>query len=169
MQRAFIALGSNIGDRFAWLQQAVDGLCEISDRLRCSPVYENAAHTLHADDQFPDFLNAVVEAQISIGEEELLDHCQKIERCAKRQRLHPYGPRTLDLDLLVVGDIVCNTCHITLPHPRLQQRRFVLQPWYDLAPDYMIPSPVNSTVKDALGRCQDLSILAKISRSLKSS
>ncbi len=105
-------------------------------------MYENAAHTLHDDDQFPDFLNAVVEAQISIGEEELLDHCQKIEECARRERLQSYGPM-LDLDLLVVDGIVCNTRQITLPHPRLEYRRFILQPWYDFAPDYMVPRPAN--------------------------
>jgi len=167
MQKAFIALGSNLGDRFAWLQLAVDGLAEISDQLRCSPVYECAAHTLSPDDKFPDFLNAVMEVQISMSKEDLLDHCQKIENRAKRQRIQFYGPRTLDLDLLVVGDITCNTSQITLPHPRLEQRRFVLQPWFDLAPDYSIPNPVNLSVRDALNMCKDPSQLVKISRSLK--
>jgi len=169
MDKVFIALGSNLGDRFAWLQKGVEGLCEIFDQLRCSPVYESVAHTLHSDDIFPDFLNAVVEVQTSIGAEKLLSHCQQIERRSKRQRLQPYGPRTLDLDLLVVGGIIRNTSQLVLPHPRILHRRFVLQPWYDLAPDYEIPSPVNSTVKDALINCKDHSHLVKVPQALKPS
>ena len=155
MQTAYIALGSNLGDRLARLQQAVADLRKIDLHLRCSPVYEGEAHTLHPGDESPDFLNAVVEIHTNLDVKDLLDFCQKIEQKANRRRSLPYAPRTLDLDILTLGQTTCNTDRITLPHPRLQERRFVLQPWYDLAPDSYIPSPVDTTVAAALDQCTD--------------
>ena len=155
MQTAYIALGSNLGDRLARLQQAVADLRKIDPHLRCSPVYEGAAHTLRPSDESPDFLNAVVELHTDLETEDLLDFCQEIEQKANRRRSIPYAPRTLDLDILTLGQITCNTERIILPHPRLQERRFVLQPWYDLAPDSYIPSPVGTTVAVALDQCTD--------------
>ena len=163
MEIAFIALGSNLGNRLARLQQAVDGLQEISGHLRCSPVYEGAAHTFYPEDVFPDFLNAVVEVHTRLGKNDLLDYCQKLERKAKRQRQRPYAPRTLDIDILTLGRITCSTDRIILPHPRLQERRFVLQPWHDLAPNSYIPSPVNAIVSEVLARCKDQADLIKSS------
>ena len=155
MQTAYIALGSNLGDRLARLQQAVAELRKIDLHLRCSPVYESAAHTLRPSDESPDFLNAVVELHTDLEVGDLLDFCQEIERKANRRRSIPYAPRTLDLDILTLGQITCNTDRIILPHPRLQKRRFVLQPWYDLAPDSYIPSPVGTTVAVAVDQCTD--------------
>ena len=155
MQTAYIALGSNLGDRLARLQQAVADLRKIDPHLRCSPVYEGAAHTLHLGDESPDFLNAVVEVYTNLEIESLLDFCQEIEQKANRRRSISYAPRTLDLDILTLGQITCDTDRIILPHPRLQERRFVLQPWYDLAPDSYIPSPIGTTVAVALDRCTD--------------
>ncbi|MDE2699036.1 MAG: 2-amino-4-hydroxy-6-hydroxymethyldihydropteridine diphosphokinase [Gemmatimonadota bacterium] len=155
MQTAYIALGSNLGDRLARLQQAVAELQKIDLHLRCSPVYESAAHTLRPSDKSPDFLNAVVELHTDLEVGDLLDFCQEIERKANRRRSIPYAPRTLDLDILTLGQITCNTDRIILPHPRLQKRRFVLQPWYDLAPDSYIPSPVGTTVAVAVDQCTD--------------
>ncbi len=161
MRIAFIALGSNLGDRLAWLQLAAAELQAIASHIRFSPVYEGAAHTLHPDDVSPDFLNAVIEVHTNLGRYDLLDYCQRIEQRAKRQRHQPYAPRTLDLDILTLGDITCHTERITLPHPRLQDRRFVLQPWSDLAPDSYIPSPINDTVGKVLARCKDRVNLVK--------
>ncbi len=155
MQTAYIALGSNLGDRSARLQQAVADLRKIDLHLRCSPIYEGAAHTLHPGDESPDFLNAVVEVHTNLEIEDLLDFCQEIEQRANRRRSISYAPRTLDLDILTLGQTTCNTDRIILPHPRLQERRFVLQPWYDLAPDSYIPSPVATTVAVALDQCTD--------------
>jgi len=161
MHTAFIALGSNLGDRLVWLQQAVTGLQGISVHVRCSPVYEGAAHTLHPKDISPDFLNAVIELRTHLRENDLLDYCQELERKAGRQRQWPYAPRTLDVDILTLGGTTCSTDRITLPHPRLLDRRFVLQPWYDLAPDSYIPYPANITVEEALIRCNDQASLVK--------
>ena len=161
MQIAFIALGSNLGDRLAWLQQAVVRLHKVATSIRFSPVYEGTAHTLHPEDVFPDFLNAVVEIHTDLGASDLLDYCQEIELKANRQRYLPYAPRTLDLDILVLGEFTCSTDRIILPHPRLEDRRFVLQPWYDLAPNSHIPSPVNATVAEVLAHCKDKARLIK--------
>ena len=162
MQIAYIGIGSNLGDRLAWLQLAVAGLREIAENLTCSPIYQSEAHTLTPDDRYPDFLNAVVEVNTFLGVEDLFNHCQSIERKADRQRVLPYGPRTLDLDLLAVGQTTCKTSRIILPHPRIIERKFVLQPWRDLAPDFFIPNPINATVTEALECCQDQSRLQKI-------
>ncbi|MCY3629674.1 MAG: 2-amino-4-hydroxy-6-hydroxymethyldihydropteridine diphosphokinase [Bacteroidota bacterium] len=161
MQTAYIALGSNLGDRLARLQQAVAELRKIDLHLRCSPVYESAAHTLRPSDESPDFLNAVVELHTDLEVGDLLDYCQEIERKANRCRRTNYAPRTLDLDILILGNITCNIHRITLPHPRLHERRFVLQPWYDLAPDSYIPSPVDATVAEVLAHCNDQAILLR--------
>lgn len=163
MKTAYIALGSNLGDRLAWLRQAVEGLREVGVYLRCSPVYEGTAHTLHPGNVSPDFLNAVVELHTELGGEDLLDYCQKIEQRANRCRAFPYAPRTLDIDILTLGQVTYNTDRIMLPHPRLQDRRFVLQPWYDLAPDSYIPNPFDTTVENALAQCTDRSDLSKVS------
>ena len=163
MQTAFIALGSNLGDRLVWLQRAVTELQAIAVHLRCSPVYEAVAHKLQPGDESPDFLNAVVEVSTELGVDELLEYCQEIERRADRQRPAPYAPRTLDLDILVLGQTSCMTNRITLPHPRLHERRFVLQPWRDLAPNSYIPSPIRTTVDVVLSRCKDTAGLVKTS------
>ena len=162
MQTAYIALGSNLGDRLAWLQRAAADLRKIDPHLRCSPVYEGMAHTLHPGDESPDFLNAVVEVHTNLETEDLLVFCQTIEQKANRRRSIPYAPRTLDLDILTLGQVTCNTDRIILPHPRLQERRFVLQPWYDLAPQSYIPSPVGTTVAVAMDQCTDDAPLFKM-------
>ena len=163
MQTAFIALGSNLGDRLAWLQRAVVELQAIALHVRCSPVYKAVAHTLHPGDKSPDFLNAVVEICTELRVDELLEYCQDIEWRAKRRRQARYAPRTLDMDILVLGQISCTTSRITLPHPRLHERRFVLQPWCDLAPNSYIPSPIDATVDVVLSRCRDRAGLVKTS------
>ena len=155
MQTAYIALGSNLGNRLARLRQAVSGLQRVAVLVRCSPVYEGPAHTLMPNDVSPDFLNAVVEIQTDLGGTDLLHACQEIERQGARCRRAPYAPRTIDLDILTFGELTCNTDQLILPHPRLQERRFVLQPWFDLAPETYIPSPIDSTVSAVLSSCRD--------------
>lgn len=161
MQTAYIGLGSNLGDRLACLRQAVAGLRRIAALVRCSPVYEGSAHTLSPSDMSPDFLNAVVEIRTDLGSMDLLGACQKIEREGARCRRVPYAPRTIDLDILSFGGLTCSTDQLILPHPRLQERRFVLQPWSDLAPEAYIPSPIDSTVSAVLANCRDKADLVR--------
>jgi len=158
-RHAFIALGSNVGDRIAYLRRAVDGLQTASNLhvVATSPVYESPAHVRQVGDRHPDFLNAVVEVDTILDPHDLLTVCQRIERGAGRIRSGEtrWVPRTLDLDLLIFGHEVIDDAQLTLPHPRLWQRRFVLRPLADLAPDLHIPLPYDATVATLLHDCPD--------------
>jgi 2-amino-4-hydroxy-6-hydroxymethyldihydropteridine diphosphokinase len=156
---AYLGLGSNLGDRGAHLRAAVEGLRE-DESVRVvavSPVYETEAHTVDPTETQPDFFNAVVEVEVSVAPERLLDIVQAIERAEGRTRKEGerWTPRPLDIDLLVVGEEVCRTDRLTLPHPRLAERRFVLRPWADLAPSLVVPPPFNDTVQALLSACPD--------------
>jgi 2-amino-4-hydroxy-6-hydroxymethyldihydropteridine diphosphokinase len=159
MRVAYLGLGSNLGDRVAHLQAAVDGLREHREiRVRAvSPVYETEAHTMNPTETQPDFLNAVVEIETRVDPERLLNVAQALERAEGRAQKsrQQWGPRPLDVDLLAVGDVVCRTDRLMLPHPRLDERRFVLQPWADIAPDVVVPPPFGKTVSALLRACSD--------------
>lgn len=154
---AFIALGANLGQRSEQLRMAVERLAahpEIEVRAT-SPVYESEAHTLEDVEEQPPYLNAVVRVETTLAPEALLDVCRAIEQAAGRTREQQWAPRRLDLDLLMVGPIQRRTERLTLPHPRLAERRFVLQPWADIAPNLYVPAPFETTVAALLERCPD--------------
>lgn len=136
-QTAWIGLGANLGDARAALAGAVQALARLpASRLAgVSPLYRSAPW--QADG--PDYLNAVVRLQTDLAALALLDALQAIESAAGRTRPYPNAPRTLDLDLLAHGDAVCATPRLTLPHPRLAERAFVLRPWHDLDPQAAVP------------------------------
>lgn len=127
--RAFLGLGSNIGDRRAVLRLAVGA---IPDLVAVSPVYET--EPVGGPEQDP-FYNIVVELDTERGPRELLELCRELEVAAGRQRIVRWGPRTLDVDVLLVGDLVVGDPDLTVPHPRMHQRNFVMRPLLDLAPD----------------------------------
>ncbi len=155
---AFVALGANVGDRLGQLREAARRLGAHAqiDVEAASPVYESAAHTLRPEDEAPPFLNAVVRLRTPLAPEALLSACQEIEETAGRDRTaHRWAPRPLDLDLLVCGAETRATERLTLPHPRLGARRFVLRPLCDLAPNLHVPLPFDATVSALLRRCLD--------------
>lgn len=154
-----IALGANLGDRIGQLRAAVAALDAHPDVTvtRCSPVYEAEAHTLDGTPQ-PAYLNAVVTASTSLDPEALLDVLLAIEQEAGRTRAHRWASRTLDLDLVLYADLDLDTVRLSVPHPRLAERRFVLQPLADLAPDRVVPR-WNETVADLLAACPDRAAL----------
>jgi 2-amino-4-hydroxy-6-hydroxymethyldihydropteridine diphosphokinase len=127
--RAFLGLGSNLGDREAMLRRAVE---LIPDRVAVSPLYET--EPVGGPEQ-GGFLNLVVELETQRSPRELLELCQRIEADAKRVRLERWGPRTLDVDVLLVGDLAVDEDDLIVPHPRMWERRFVLAPLADLAPE----------------------------------
>jgi dihydroneopterin aldolase/2-amino-4-hydroxy-6-hydroxymethyldihydropteridine diphosphokinase len=127
--RAFIALGSNLGERESYLRAGVRGF----DNVVMSQVYETAP-VGGPDDQGP-FLNMVVEVETSLDPFALLRRCQRIEALAMRQRVVRWGPRTLDVDIVQFDDMVIESPELTLPHPRFAERRFVLEPLAEIAPD----------------------------------
>jgi len=135
---AYIALGSNVGDRRQYIADALDMLSDTEHVrvLRTSEVIETNPLG-HADD--PAFLNAVTELQTTLSAEELLDTLKHIEDSLGRTRQGKWSPRTIDLDLLLFGDQIIDTPSLTIPHPQMHLRSFVLQPLCELAPDVMHP------------------------------
>jgi 2-amino-4-hydroxy-6-hydroxymethyldihydropteridine diphosphokinase len=134
MHRVFLALGSNLGDRAAHLQGAVDALSAHAEVevVGVSRVYETDPVGGPVQD---DFLNAVVEVRTSLDPDDLLDLAFAIERAAERVRVEHWGPRTLDVDVLLYDELTRTDERLTLPHPRMFERHFVLAPLADLAPD----------------------------------
>jgi 2-amino-4-hydroxy-6-hydroxymethyldihydropteridine diphosphokinase len=133
-----LALGSNLGNRLANLQGGVDALCAgpgLED-VAVSPVYETAPVGGPAQ---PDYLNAVLTASTSLPARAVLDRGRAAETALRRVRDQRWGPRTLDVDLIVYGNEVSGDPELTLPHPRAHERAFVLAPWHDLDPDAAIP------------------------------
>lgn len=137
--RAYVALGSNLGDSKQHLLDAMEALAVLphTQVMARSRIYRTPPWGVV--DQ-PDFLNAVVALETPLEPHELLDALLAIERAAGRQRNgERWGPRTLDLDLLYVADRVVNDERLSLPHPHIADRAFVLLPLYDVAPDLAIP------------------------------
>ena len=144
MKRVYLSLGSNVGDREANLRAAIQRL----DPLRVSPIYET--EPVDYQDQ-AWFLNVVVEAETALFPRQLLARTQRIERELGRVRTVPKGPRTIDIDILLYGDVVMRTTELEIPHPRMTERRFVLQPLVDLTPDLRHPV-THKTVRAMLAR-----------------
>lgn len=136
MTRAFCSLGSNLGDRRANLTLGIEGLAEVATILAISPLYETAPWG--GVDQDP-FYNVVVELECDLDASAFLDVCLAIEQRAHRVRDVRWGPRTLDVDVLLFGDEHHDTERLTVPHPRMFERAFVLVPLADLAPE-LVPA-----------------------------
>jgi 2-amino-4-hydroxy-6-hydroxymethyldihydropteridine diphosphokinase len=137
LKTAYLALGSNIGDREANLRDAVRRIESAGIRVtRRSSLYETAPQELL--DQ-PSFLNAVVEVETDLFPMQLLARARAIEREMGRRRVTPKGPRNIDIDVLFYGRAVITTPDLEVPHPRIAQRRFVLEPLAEIAPDLRHP------------------------------
>ncbi len=136
-ERVAIGLGSNLGDRLAHLRRAAAELRSLLGDLRLSSVYETEPRDLAGQ---PRFLNACAVGRTALGPEALLARLQAIERAAGRRRGGPrYGPRPLDLDLLLYGDRVVRRPRLRVPHPRLAERAFVLVPLAEIAGEWTHP------------------------------
>jgi 2-amino-4-hydroxy-6-hydroxymethyldihydropteridine diphosphokinase len=137
LKTAFLGLGSNVGDREAHLREAVKHLESNEVRvLRRSSLYETAPQEML--DQ-PWFLNAVVQVETRLFPMQLLARVRQIERDMGRRRVTPKGPRNIDIDILFYGRVVMATAELEVPHPRIAQRRFVLDPLAEIAPDFRHP------------------------------
>lgn len=166
---AYLGLGSNEGDREAHLQGAVDRLHATAGvRVTgASPVYESEAHTLGKETQ-PPYLNAVLRVATTRSPDALLEAAHEAERAEGRRREagRRWRPRPLDVDLLVVGAVTRDDETLVLPHPRLAERRFVLRPLADLAPNLVLPAPLNEAVCALLEQCPDRGALAEVAFAL---
>jgi 2-amino-4-hydroxy-6-hydroxymethyldihydropteridine diphosphokinase len=151
LKLAFLSLGSNLGDRELHLLEALDRLEAAGIHiLRRSSIYETEPQDLPAQ---PWFLNLVVEVETELFPRLLLARTQAIELGMGRKRAVPKGPRSVDIDILLLGDFVIDTRELQVPHPRMSERRFVLEPLAELAPD--LRHPVNGkTAREMLSETQ---------------
>ncbi|MBC6458859.1 2-amino-4-hydroxy-6-hydroxymethyldihydropteridine diphosphokinase [Actinomadura sp. HBU206391] len=141
--RTVLSLGSNLGDRLENLQDAVDTLFDAPGLtfVALSPVYETAPFAAPGESipEQGDFLNIVLVADTRLTPETLLERLLNIENSMERIRELRWGPRTLDIDIVVFGDVSSSDPGLTLPHPRAHERAFVLVPWADVEPDTLLP------------------------------
>lgn len=155
MHTVFIALGSNLGDRLSNLRAAVAALePEIKPR-RCSSIYETPPWGYPNQ---PKFLNQVVSAETALEPVVVLNWLKSIEMMLGRQETFRYGPRLIDLDILFFDDLVIDTPPLVIPHPRLQERAFVLVPLAELAANLRHPR-LDCTVSEMLSRVDSSGIL----------
>jgi len=145
----YLALGSNIGDRLANLKQAIASLPPQMEVKARSHVYETPpwGHT----DQ-PMFLNQTLKVTTYVDPEPLLRHIKRLEIALGRKSTFRNGPRLIDIDILFYDDLVLDTPALTLPHPRLHERGFVLLPMMDIAPDLIHPVKKKS-IREMIGLC----------------
>ncbi len=146
MVTAYIALGANLGDAVAALQQAVVAINALPDTAvkKTSSFYKTAPQEM-LPGQAPggDYINAVIEVETKLPAPTLLQHLQQIELVAGRARPYINAPRTLDLDLLLYGDGHIDSTNLTVPHPRMWQRAFVLVPLAEIAPPLVSPAQLD--------------------------
>lgn len=162
-RRAFLGLGSNLGDRRAALERAVTVLAQRGDVLAVSPLYET--EPIGGPDGQGAYLNVVVELTTTDTARALLERCRALEEDAGRVRTVRFGPRTLDADVLLVGEERVDEPDLTVPHPRMFERRFVLVPLADLAPD-VVPA---ATLQTAVGAVVRVGTLGEFTTSVTKS
>jgi len=153
---AVIALGSNLGDREASLASGVRHLAEAPgvELTAISPFHDTTALKPYGyDDDAPRYLNAVALISTTLDPGELLELCMTIERAHGRLRLERWGDRTLDVDIITMGDVHLATEQLELPHPRAHERDFVLRPWLDVDPDAVLPG--HGRVDELLSAMED--------------
>jgi 2-amino-4-hydroxy-6-hydroxymethyldihydropteridine diphosphokinase len=134
MTRVYLSLGSNLGNRKAYLQQAIDALANLlhTTLISASSVYETPPWGLKEQ---PAFLNLCLGLDTQLAPKALLNACLKIEKSAGRERDVRWGPRVLDIDILTYGEVQLHEHGLTLPHPQMLNRAFVLMPLNEIAPE----------------------------------
>ena len=133
---AYIGIGSNVGDREANCLKAIELLSEAGKVISVSSLYYTEPVGYQEQE---DFINAVVSLETDLSARELLNACRAIEDRLGRKRTVRWGPRTIDLDILLYGDLMMSEPDIVIPHPSMEARRFVLAPLAEIAPDVLHP------------------------------
>ncbi len=150
-KNVFIGIGSNQGDREGSIYSALEEIRFFGDLVSISGLYETEPF---GSIEQPDFLNAVVQIHTDLVPDALLTHLQDIEQKLGRVRKEKWGPRTLDLDILIFDQLVLKSETLVVPHPGLSERRFVLVPLCEIAPQYVVPG-LNKTVEQLLRETPD--------------
>jgi 2-amino-4-hydroxy-6-hydroxymethyldihydropteridine diphosphokinase len=152
LKTAYLSLGSNLGDREDHLRQAI-AMLESAELhvLRVSSTYETEPRDLRAQ---PWFLNLVLAVETKLFPMQLLSRIHRVENQLGRQRKVSKGPRTLDIDILLYGNFTIDSDRLTIPHPRMHERRFVLEPLVELAPDLRHPI-LRRSMRELLGATAD--------------
>ncbi|HWQ72965.1 MAG TPA: 2-amino-4-hydroxy-6-hydroxymethyldihydropteridine diphosphokinase [Desulfitobacteriaceae bacterium] len=165
--KAYLSLGSNLGERSYYLGAAISGLggCKRIKICQESSVYETEPWGLV---QQPLYWNMVLEIETDLDPVELLHICQNIENNLGRKRIFRWGPRTVDIDVLLYDNIVVETPELVLPHPHLEEREFVLAPLRELRPELILPSGYAIQNVQGEGKVKNLGGLSKSTISLES-
>ncbi len=152
MNTAYLLIGGNLGDRAAYLAEAINQISAQCGRvITTSSIYETAAW---GNVNQPAFYNQAVKLVTILSPEALIERLLAIENEMGRVRTEKYGPRTIDLDILMINDIVIDTPTLTIPHPQLHNRRFALLPLHEIAPALHHPV-LNKTIHELLLNCLD--------------
>ncbi|MCU0390464.1 MAG: 2-amino-4-hydroxy-6-hydroxymethyldihydropteridine diphosphokinase [Thermoflexibacter sp.] len=152
MQGIFLLLGGNIGDRIAYLQKAQKLIVSNAGTIKnSSAIYETAPWGLSEQ---PDFLNQTLEIESELSASDLLQKLLAIEVSLGRERHHQWNARTIDIDILLLGNQVIQEENLTIPHPRLHLRKFCLIPLTEIAPQIIHPV-FNQTITQLLNTCED--------------
>ncbi|MDH5545798.1 MAG: 2-amino-4-hydroxy-6-hydroxymethyldihydropteridine diphosphokinase [Gammaproteobacteria bacterium] len=149
----FLGIGSNLGDSIETLRRALAELAANPkiNIIQCSPIYRSRPL---ADMDQPDYVNGVVECASTLTPLEMLDACQSVEEKLGRVRTaERWQPRTLDIDILAFDAMLIKNSRLSVPHPGIVERDFVLYPWNDIAPDFQVP--LLGTVRELKQACED--------------
>jgi 2-amino-4-hydroxy-6-hydroxymethyldihydropteridine diphosphokinase len=162
----FLLSGSNINDRINNLNYARNLIAEkIGNVIRCSSIYETAAW---GNDNQPEFLNQALQVDTNLLPEQILKMLKSIEESMGRKQSAKWGPRIIDIDILLMDDTIYESPILTIPHPQMHKRRFTLMPLAEIAPDTMHPK-LKLTVRELLESCEDKLAVRKTSSASTSS
>ncbi len=158
MEKVFLGIGSNVGERIIYIKKAVNLLSDILTDMEIAPLYISKA--VGFEDQ-PDFINTVVSGYTNLPPDDLLKKIKDIEKKVGRIKRFRWGPREIDIDILFYGNLLVEKNELIIPHPRIQERDFVLKPLSDLDPDFVHPV-FKKTVKELLLNLKERSIILSL-------